>query len=994
MQLNFFKLKALLVVLLLTSIQVFAQPAWTFDVFGKEKKPEKYEEKVLTSEKTATKKFGAVRRFFQNTTSHYNFFFNATTKINAIVERAKLSNKDDYTQLLSFYPYSLNNTATQKSDLDSVIYKATAGILLHDLRSEWVDNFYLLIGRAYLLRKEYDSAALTFQFINYNLYPRKKKNDDDDKIVGSNATETGTGSVSIANKENRNLAQKLLTRPPSRNEALIWQIRTFIEQNELGDAAGLISILQNDQNLPLRLQNDLSEVTAYWFYVQNNFDSAAVHLEKGLSNALTKEDKSRSQFLIAQLYENSGNYTRATDYYARVTKSTADVVMDIYARLNSAKMYRNTGDKKALQNSIDNLISMAKKDKFEAFRDIIYYSAAQLTLQLPDTTNGVALFLKSIAKNTTASTYKDKSLLQLGNIAYLQGNYKDAKFYYDSVSTIKNEANVDSNTVVARKEVLTRLVPKVISIQNEDSLQRIAALPLLERQAYVKKLSKMYSKQFGLKEEDTGGALELITFAKKPGEVENLFAASTPTNAAWYFYNTSLRAKGFNDFKTKWGKRTNTDNWRRKAAINTAVIAKNLNNNPDGANTEGDKPIGTTKETDYSYTGLMSNLPLTAALVDSSNEIIAENIYEAAQIFQNELQEYEKAIALYEDFLIRFKNHAKMPDVYLGLAFCYNKIGNTAKAAMFKNLLKTNFATTEAAKKSEKPATNDNAKNNDARVKYEAIYNSFIEGNFETALTEKRKADSVYGNTFWNPQLLYIEAVYYIKARKDSHAIATLNSLVLMHSLSPLKQKALNLISVLGRRAEIEKYLTELQVTRVAEDAPVIFVDDKPVVKVAPPAVVNIAAPKPIVPALPKRAISDSIKRPDVFVNKSFVFSPDKPHYVLMLLDKVDGVYVTEAKNALERFNKESSATASIVIKKDTLSSDKALLLFSTFDNADAAIKYFDKLKKVAPSELSWLQANKYSFLIIADDNLQLLKTNKDLIGYKELLIKNFGNKF
>ena len=127
------KSKFLIGIIILTSIfstiNVKAQlPAWTFDVFGKEKKPEKYEEKLLPSEKTATKKFGFVRRFLQNSTSHYNFFFNANNKLNAIIERSKMSNQDDYSKLLSFYPYSLDNTAAQKTELDSVIYKATSGI--------------------------------------------------------------------------------------------------------------------------------------------------------------------------------------------------------------------------------------------------------------------------------------------------------------------------------------------------------------------------------------------------------------------------------------------------------------------------------------------------------------------------------------------------------------------------------------------------------------------------------------------------------------------------------------------------------------------------------------------------------------------------------------------------------------------------------------------------------------------------------------------------
>ena len=212
-----------------------AQPTWTLDPFGKEKKPAQYEEKILASEKTG--KLTRFRKFIQNTTTHYNFYFNANNKLNAVIDRAKVAQKDDYSTMLSFYPYSLENTATQKTELDSVIYKATAGILLHDLRTDWVDNMYLLIGKAYYLRKQFDSAALTFQFINYNLFPRKK-NEDDDRVVGTNDNTTA-GTISIANKEKRNVVQKILTLPPSRNDALIWLIRTFTDEGEYGDAAGM-----------------------------------------------------------------------------------------------------------------------------------------------------------------------------------------------------------------------------------------------------------------------------------------------------------------------------------------------------------------------------------------------------------------------------------------------------------------------------------------------------------------------------------------------------------------------------------------------------------------------------------------------------------------------------------------------------------------------------------------------------------------------------------
>ena len=43
---------------------VLSQPTWTFDPFGKEKKPEKYENRKLGSEKTADKKFTVAPEFY------------------------------------------------------------------------------------------------------------------------------------------------------------------------------------------------------------------------------------------------------------------------------------------------------------------------------------------------------------------------------------------------------------------------------------------------------------------------------------------------------------------------------------------------------------------------------------------------------------------------------------------------------------------------------------------------------------------------------------------------------------------------------------------------------------------------------------------------------------------------------------------------------------------------------------------------------------------
>jgi len=74
-------------------IKLIAQPTWTIDPFGKEKKPEKYENRQLGSEKTADKKFTNFRHAIQNNITHYNYYFNGNNKLNQVIERARMATK-------------------------------------------------------------------------------------------------------------------------------------------------------------------------------------------------------------------------------------------------------------------------------------------------------------------------------------------------------------------------------------------------------------------------------------------------------------------------------------------------------------------------------------------------------------------------------------------------------------------------------------------------------------------------------------------------------------------------------------------------------------------------------------------------------------------------------------------------------------------------------------------------------------------------------------
>ena len=982
--------RLLILLFVLNGFSSLAQPKWTFEPFGKEKKPKEYEDKMLGSEKTASKKFTFFRRFLQNNVTHYNYYFNANNKINTVVEQAKLSQQEDFSKLLPFYPYSLEYTSAQTQDLDSVIYKSTAGILIHDLRTDWVDNLYLLIGKAYFFRKEFDSAALSFQFINANLFPRKKK-DEGDRVIGGN--EKATLGLSIADKEKRNLYQRLTQLPPSRNDALIWLTRTFIEQDKMGEAAGMISILQVDPNLPKRLKDDLSEVTAYWFYKQQMFDSSAFYLEKSLTNIKDKAERARQFYLLAQLYEFSGNYNKASNCYSSAAKKTPDALTDIFAHLNDAKMQREKGNIKELDKSISTLSDMARKDKYEAYRDIIYHSAGILSLNKPDTAQAVAFFNKSLSKNESNISYKNKVHLVLGKIDYYNRQYKSAADHYDSLDVYSMDADVDTAEVVARKENLRRVADQLDVIQKEDSLQMIAAMNPSERDALLKKISKKMKKELG------------ETSADANEEESNLPSSFTGINqntsvdlfdnnpkGEWYFYNAAVKSRGFNDFKSKWGKRENVDNWRRASAM----AAANFNTNKDpmesqdanGTDSSNAGPLS------YSYEALIANVPLTPEQMISSNQNIASALLELARIFELDLQDFEQAINTYEVYMQRFPDNLADGLLYLGLYHCYLKIGQTAKAEQYKNLLQKEFPDSESNKKITDPYALSPQKNNPLIGEtYQKIYQLMIEGKYDESIKMKVEAEEKYGENFWTPQLLYMGAIYQLKCGSDSEAIVMLNNIVDNYPESLLREKASTLIEVVDRKWEIQQYLDSLQIVRAEEDEKVIIPDEKDIElnKIKPK---DIAKPKLATIAKVDLTKPDAaVQLPPTFISGPFKWQPGKKHKVLMVLDRVDGVYVTEARTAFLRYNRQIKMD-SLTIVKDVLDANRTLLIFGDLENAEDALQYFQQIKKSAAKEVPWLQANKYSFWIMTQDNINAWKGGGKIEEYKVLLDRFYPDKF
>lgn len=995
----------LIIVFLGSFLIAAAQPGTTIELT----KPEKYENRTLNSEKTGEKKFGFSKKLYNNTVSHYNYYFNANTRLNEIVERAKSSSVDDYTKLLPFYNYSLDVTAND-GDIDSIIYKCNAGILLHDLRSDWVDDLYFLMGKAYFYRKNFDTAAMVFQYINYAF---AKKDEGYDIPIGSNADNTGV--FSIATKEDAGLIKKITSKPPRRNEDLLWQAINYMEAERPYDAAGILEILRKDPNFPKRLQSDLDETYAYWYYKQKLYDSAATLLSRTLDNADNKADLARREFLAGQLFMLGGNNEKSSKYFARSADHATDPIMEVYANLNGISAGGDTTD--LIQQKINALYKLAHKEKFVNYRDIIYYTAAIAETDRKNYNAAAKLLQQSIKFNLNNPVQRSLSFAMLGDVDYNNGNYERAFHDYDSVDLSSITDELANARIQERLPALRSIADNVITVHLQDSLQTVAKMPLASRDILIKKTLRQLQKEQGVKDDENtpfvNPAVQQSALAgpmSSPDDVVTL--PNLGGKGDWYFNNQSLKSNGVNSFKATWGNRPNVDNWRRMQAVATAILEDagnteeddSISNNTDSLNlAKGGmddiaEPVDSEEIADntgeLSFEILEKRLPLTDEKMASSNKKIIKAIFENAQIFQNQLEDYPAAIKMYDSLNKRFPDNIYHEESLFNLFYCYSKIGKKYSADSSRAILDAKFKDGKFADLLNNPLPQQAEEKDDPATKqYEAIYDMFVEGNFEKAKTEKAKADSVYGNSYWTPQLLYIESIYYVSKKEDSTAIVKLTSLAQSNNTA-LAEKATTMIDVLSRRKEIEDYLTALQVTRLSEDevSPIVNLNPVETIVEKKEYKQDSIVSKPVIKQM--AASVDTSKATGV-ISKVYTFNPAEAQFAAILLDKVDPVYANETRNAFTRYNQTAYYNQKLAVTSVKISDENILVIIGPFTDAATGLAYIDKTKPLAPTRiLPWLTASKYSFTLISQSNLDVMKDTKDIEGYKKLLHQALPDKF
>ena len=937
-------------------------------------------EKQLPYERLLNKKYTLGRRAYQNTVSQFNYLFYAEIGIDEIIQKARDLHEDDYTELLPFYDYDLSITA--KESIDSIIFRCNANIVLHDLRSNYVDDAYLTLAKAYLFHKNFDTAASILQFINYSFFD---KEDGADLPIGSNLNQPG--KFSIASPENNRIWENKNVR----NESMIWQARTYFEAGEMNEGLSLLQLLKTDAVFPKRLQPFLNEQLAYGYYLSGMNDSAANYLIKGLDNAKDPLTKARWSFLIAQLYEKEQKIDLAYNWFRKAGSIVSNPIIAVYASIYMASIDANRG-KNSWESLAYDLERMIKKDKYAAFADIIYYEMAQLAIRNQAISKANQWLIASIQKNEKNTKLKQKTLVQLGAINYIIDQFSVAKIAYENLNDLlKTFPNYDQITL--RKKWIDKIANLNELIAIEDSLQMIYNAPKIaqERMAmqWQKRTALLKAQEKDLFKDPNkqkAGSVNYNNQNNIPGYTfGNSFVNTTPNKEVksdFYFDNPQNVSMGITNYIKKWGDRPNVDNWRRKTTIQLAR-ASQVNANIDSTqasmqlNTAQlvNKSIKSTTQEKDSAEKLSIQLIETDTDLKQSKINWNNNSLSIAKIFLYELNDFEKALPRYKAVIQNDIEPATTESALLDLASHYLHIGQITTSDSLIALITKQFPEGIYVQKKKAKENLDRIDKNSAEA-YKTAYFLAQIGDWDQFGTQMEEAQKQFKGTKWNTPYQFLRVKMYAQLGKDSLAIEYCNEIIAQNKSESIKAKAKNIITEINNRKATEAYLAALVIVKPTK---LINTNEEAIERNKSNAI-SLKDDRNI-NGTPKNdsALSKNVINQITFTNDSL-----EQHYIALQTMNVSAVFVKEIQNAIKDFNTETFKQLNLGVTYVQFTDQSHIVWIGPFTKASDGLAYINKVKPRLSTEIiSFIAKRQYDLTLIGKSNIVLITNQEQLDQYK-----------
>lgn len=592
---------------------------------------------------------------YHNTTAHFNGYYYANEEIRKIEKTILDAQVDDYNRILRLFPTF--DTAMAKGydkEIQEAVKMASLAIQRHP-NSKWVDDAYILVGKARHYSLDWGNAVQTFKHVN-----TKSKNKD------------------------------------ARHLAIINLVRTYVEHKEYNNAQAAIDYLSKAKLSKANQKKYLLE-KAYYYQELKDYDNMVRNLSAADPFLKKKDHRGRIYFILGQVYQELGFEAEAYNYYKKCISTNPEYEVDFYARLYMAQV-TEISRSRDINSARKSFRKLLKDPKNKEFHDKIYYEMGVFELKQKNLNEAISNFKESVRRGNNQKI-DGESFLRLGEIYYdTLKDYRLSQAYYDSAITSLPQDYENYAAIKTRQEILNEFVTHLNTIQWQDSLLRLSSTDTALIRASVESVvaAKKKEEEARAKRKKRSNRVEI----SGPDNTSIFDTGSGNSETVdWYFGNPSAMGIGQTEFVRVWGNIRLEDNWRRSSRESAPSIAQaNIPQDSTANAQSGDQAEGTGEDAvAVEFNRLLQQIPKTDADKKAANDKIEEAYFKLGDIYYFKLKENENATDTYKKLLARFPESKHEPEVLYTLYLIHKDSAQT-EAENYASLLKTKYPQSSFAK--------------------------------------------------------------------------------------------------------------------------------------------------------------------------------------------------------------------------------------------------------------------------------------------------------
>jgi TolA-binding protein len=716
-------------------------------------------------------------RFYNSMTARYNIYFNGYENYKAGLANIARNHRDDYAEMINVFEYSDPSTISLcSSDMERALQKASKLIALKSITArpdikessqlsnrekallemkeynEWVDDSYLLIGKARFYKHEFNDASSLFDYC----------------IINAND-------------------------PDIKKEAAIWQARISNETVKYNESLRMLTELEVDENTPKALRSMYYTTLADLYVKQKRYSDAIEPLVTAIDLVSGKRTKYRLTFLLAQLYAKTNNGPMATENFQKVIRMRPPYDVEFYARINIAGVFDvSSMDPAKMKKELE---KMLRDTKNVDFQDQIYYALGNMAMKEGKEEEALEYYHKSATVISQNQNQRGRSFLALATYYYAKPDFLKSGMYYDSTVYFLDPAFPEYKDIQEKSQNLNALVSQLLIIQREDSLQKIARMNESQRNAVIASMiAQVTREETERKATDYTDRYNIGQFY----ENERRSQGTIDQEGKWYFYNQSAMAFGRTEFRRRWGDRKLEDNWRR--ANKTRVSVAQFGNTEEQGQEHKDTTAAVSNNKKPEF--YLKDLPLNDSLMAISDEKVSMAMLNAGRAYSERLLDKERATQTFELLITRYPASDLVPEALYDL-YRINRESNGARSEVYRQRLLQQFPESEYAKILSDPAYYEKkmAEMKMAEKTYSEAYAAYSEERYNDAVSLCINGMQKYPQDQLAPKFQLLHAYSIARTADERSFKAALSTLIKTWPNTIESKKAEEIIAFLNQKS-------------------------------------------------------------------------------------------------------------------------------------------------------------------------------------------------